>query len=296
MLSKLQRAIDYLFELFRSLAGMSEPDKNERSDSIPELGTQPEPVAVQTNQIMSEIELPGIENLTFQFDSLSTPRLSMLLSRAETVDIAKQHGVVLPRKYLREAQIIDLVQDAREKPESRIPCDCDGVGLRWAKADNYLPVDVFIDPSVDRYYNNATATIVDRMAYLSSVTERLNLRRVMDRRQCDILIDSLPEDSDGRGNTLGWTRFYRVEGSEDLDVFGDSQASVKISMDPAEFWTGGFFATTSLHELEHAVGVTHIQVFGNIIYPEYLGVQLIFGNEELEFIQRLYGVPTVRHA
>lgn len=258
--------------------------------------TEAKPVATTENMILSEISLSGIEDIEMQFNTLHNWRLSQLLHRNETLEIAKLHGIVLPRKYLREPQIIELIQDARNKPAERISCDCAGVGLRWTKADNYTPVDVFLDPSLDAAFPRAREILRDRMKYLSSVTERLELREVTNRLECDILIDSLPADSDGERGTLGWTRFYRVSGSEDLDVFGNSRASVKISMDPAEAWTNGFFATTSLHELEHGVGVGHINIRGNIIFPQFVEILYHFGKEELAAIQKLYGIPRIATA
>lgn len=245
---------------------------------------------------MTRLTYNGVNNIATMFDALNDRRIAMAFLRRELKDLARIVG--LDPEQVRRKNEMEIVASIRETLAGFVeddgelvgpqPCDCAGRGRRWEKADALEDVLVYINPAVDVVYGGAASIIEERFAFVSSQTARLGFAVVNDPRRADIVVDA--QEIDGEGSTLGFTQYYN-DGTEDLDVFGDLQASVMIVMDPAERWEAGFLRTVATHEIMHAVGIGHIEAPGNLMNAYYGGVKLDLGAEETAELRNLYGKP-----
>ena len=212
--------------------------------------------------------------------------LQRLCYRFDAYKLARELGV----KPNRSERV--LVQDIKKyidedygKPPS---CDCvlpthpkfDPVGLRWlsGKATYYF------DSSVAPEYDFDIDQLIDGAALQWMSVCGIELTRVSNKRDADIVITFA--DIDGRGRTLGMA--YLPVSGNDMAACGGPCGDIII--DKAETWNARFFYAVFLHELGHAIGISHITTTKNInvLEPSYTG-RVSFGEYDSKEAVKRYG-------
>jgi hypothetical protein len=193
----------------------------------------------------------------------SPQRIIRMVNRFELKRAAEHFGLEADtQNWLRTYETLFFFFKKTQFP-SPPECDCDTplTGLRWLESDNGEPVTVYIDSIT--FTARQVRLIYQALAILQSICgiEFLVVDSFEEMDSLNIYIDM--GDIDGRGNTLGVTRYFDT-GTGFLN--SSSAIDLWIRMDQAEpFFSDRYFLAVMLHELGHGCGLDHIQDINEIM-------------------------------
>lgn len=239
-------------------------------------------------------EFSGVSSVDDLFNTLTTDeRVARALLRSETLQLARQVGVAVPKTRITE---LELARLARERWASGLgPRTCAGCvlqGRRWHKMNQGLPLLLALDThSLEKAYPRAIECIDDALDNITTLHPEILVRRARDGETPDV--DMRGGEIDGRGSTLGFAITYTTPDTDDLDVGGDRWVSAEMVLDWAELWTYDFLFTVFTHEFCHILGIDHspITIRDDIMFAYYQRDRRDLGDwTTQQLINRLIGV------
>ena len=213
-------------------------------------------------------DIDDVENL---FQMLTPERLRRVFLWKESLELGSE---ILGQDFRSEKDAIEAIHDFYNQPEGPKECNCPPAnGTRW-----------MVSPVLIHY-----ASAGEQFSYLPLIREAV--ADVM--AVCGITIEftSNPNDAhirvsngqlDGRGGTLG--QAYLPVSGDDMAACGPMCGDILI--DTAENWTRAFFKTVFLHELLHALGLSHNTDRRSIMYFQYQGPRKLHAIDIAELLRR----------
>lgn len=212
-----------------------------------------------------------VDDLESLFQMLTPERLRRVFLWRESLELGSE---ILGENFRSEREAIDALHTYYNQPEEPKECNCPPAnGTRW-----------MVSPVLIHY-----VAAGEQFSYLPLIQQAVNevmtacgisIEFTRDVNAAHIVIRN--DALDGRGGTLG--QAYLPVSGDDMAACGPMCGDITI--DTAENWTTTYFKTVFLHELLHALGISHNTDRRSIMYFQYQGPRGLHAIDIAELVRR----------
>ena len=229
---------------------------------------------------MKDFKYKDIESVEKLFQCFTPSRIRKTLGYRESLEIAR---IALNKSFRRESDAVKALFNyfnSDDLPPEPPMCDCKPAnGLRW----QHSPV-TWAYSGYQQDIPNTAHLIRANWKILQAVCS-LQVQET-NYANCNICITN--GSLDGKGGTLGVA--YQPASGQRMSACGEMCGNIIIDKD--EVWTPEYLQTVLLHEMIHAVGISHAPIRGSVMYPSYLGVNLELDPWTIEQLQQRHPLTT----